>query len=218
MTKYFKVSLKSIETFTVKGTPEYKLANENPPFSKFLFWKTINNFQIHVMDLYLPKREFNHSNVKIDSRFETSNQMIYDFKEGRNTRIMADNFAHAFINKFGKREKEEYVFMPIPASTVVKNEKRFRLFCKLVCDALDFENGYESVSLMSDRQSFKGLHKELNKISNLQFNSMAIKGKKVILFDDVITSGASFKQMSNKIKSLGATKVFGFFLAMTKAS
>lgn len=49
----------------------------------------------------------------------------------------------------------------------------------------------------------------------LTINSEQYKGKNVLLFDDVITSGSSFKQVSAKLLETGAKSVTGIFLSKT---
>lgn len=52
-------------------------------------------------------------------------------------------------------------------------------------------------------------------IPYLILNSEQYKGKNVLLFDDVITSGGSFKQVAAKLLETGAKSVIGIFLAKT---
>ena len=42
-----------------------------------------------------------------------------------------------------------------------------------------------------------------------------IKGKNIVLIDDIITRGVTFNQVAAKLISLGALSVFGLFLAKT---
>ena len=54
-----------------------------------------------------------------------------------------------------------------------------------------------------------------NKMENLTFNKKYIRGKHVLLIDDVITTGASLIQIGNKLLELGAMSVRGVFMAKT---
>jgi ATP-dependent DNA helicase RecQ len=47
------------------------------------------------------------------------------------------------------------------------------------------------------------------------FNPEAFKGKGVILFDDIITSGKTFEQTAQRLLNDGAINVVGLFLGRT---
>lgn len=53
------------------------------------------------------------------------------------------------------------------------------------------------------------------KNENLKFNRIHIKGKHVLLVDDVITTGTSLVQIGKKLLELGALSVRGVFMAKT---
>ena len=60
----------------------------------------------------------------------------------------------------------------------------------------------------------KGIsHKEV--VSNLRIKKRDVQGMNVILFDDVLTSGQSFRQLRRKMMELGAKSVIGIFLGKT---
>ena len=52
-------------------------------------------------------------------------------------------------------------------------------------------------------------------LSNLQFTRRYIRGKHVVLLDDVLTTGTNFLHLSRKMKELGAVSVTGVFLGKT---
>ena len=54
-----------------------------------------------------------------------------------------------------------------------------------------------------------------DKLENIEFNAKYIKGKDVILCDDVTTTGQSLIQMKRKMLELGAKSVIGVFMART---
>ena len=53
------------------------------------------------------------------------------------------------------------------------------------------------------------------KLLDLQFTRRYIRGKNVVLLDDVLTTGESFRQLQRKMKQLGALSVIGVFLGKT---
>ena len=52
-------------------------------------------------------------------------------------------------------------------------------------------------------------------LEGLRINGSAFVGKRVILFDDVTTTGRSFVQLADNLMDAGATQVVGFFLGKT---
>ena len=78
-----------------------------------------------------------------------------------------------------------WILCVIPASTRWKNEKRYQTFCEEVAQNTGVING------------------------------SAFVGKRVILFDDVTTTGRSFVQLADNLMDAGATQVVGFFLGKT---
>ena len=61
----------------------------------------------------------------------------------------------------------------------------------------------------------KGRGKGKDTLGNLQFIRRYIKGRHVLLLDDVFTTGESFRQLQRKMKQLGALSVIGVFLGKT---
>lgn len=104
--------------------------------------------------------------------------------------------------------------VPIPASTKKAHGKRFTKFCKDLSRRLNISDGFRTLWIEYDREPLKGTYGE-NKIHNLTFNSKYIKGKHVLLIDDVITTGSSLVQIGKKLLELGASSVRGVFMART---
>ena len=44
---------------------------------------------------------------------------------------------------------------------------------------------------------------------------VSINGKKILLFDDIYTTGKSFLKVARKLKTLGALEVVGLFMGKT---
>ena len=76
-------------------------------------------------------------------------------------------------------------------------------------------NGYDYISIVSDRSDSRG-QKSSDTVWNLSFSS-SVRGKTIVLFDDITTRGTSFIQVASKLKEKGAANVIGFFLGKTVA-
>ena len=150
----------------------------------------------------------------VDINIKTVRNFIYDFKDGHKAIIeYAANIIVESIKKEGVN-LENTCLMIIPASKPEKTNKRFEYFCKIVAKALNIENGFNYLSAIEHEET-KGTSNK-NVIPYLILNSEQYKGKNVLLFDDVITSGGSFKQVAAKLLETGAKSGIGIFLAKTK--
>ena len=164
---------------------------------------------IYIFDYY-PKNRYKNediSEMQINMR-----KIIWNFKDGENTDVCAD-LVSDMLNKLDEEKRPKYWFCIIPASTKRKTEIRFMEFCNLVSQSTGINNGYSLITVQKDHEESKG-KQHVNKISNLNF-SEEIKGKGIILFDDVSTTGESFAQASQKILDTGGFLLFGFFLGKT---
>lgn len=80
----------------------------------------------------------------------------------------------------------------VPAATIENTERRFKTFSEEVCKECQMENGY-------------GHWEEAD----------FLKGKDIILFDDIIASGKSIASYADQLTSLGANVVAAIALGKT---
>ena len=159
---------------------------------------------------YFPKRIQNVGEKEIADR-----QLVYDFKDGRSHEAVAQMTAARMIEKHGNG-CSQLVFIPVPASSVRKNEIRYMDFCKRVCELTGAINGYDHVRVCGERLAIhenRKDEKEIRKVSIIEFDEEWFRGKAVIVFDDVITRGISFGMYANQLESFGANVIEGIFLA-----
>ena len=142
--------------------------------------------------------------------------LVFRFKEG--TENAAPLLAKIFSLCIGRmpffKEMKSPVLIPIPAATRERNIARFARFCSLLSRRLKIADGFRAIWIKEDREQLKGTTGH-NKLSNLIFHSEYIRGKDVILVDDIATTGQSFIQMKRKCMQLGANSVVGVFLGKT---
>lgn len=97
-----------------------------------------------------------------------------------------------------------------------RQRKRFPVACYYLSRELGIEDGYKAIWIAEDREQLKGREKSGGEIlSNLQFTRRYIRGKHIVLLDDVLTTGINFLHLSRKMKELGAVSVTGVFLGKT---
>lgn len=159
---------------------------------------------------YYPKRY----DVSFD--LEEYRQIIYRFKNGdigEETGRLMGWFIRELLQRIHLTIPINWWFCVIPASTERKTRARFRNFCKTVCDYTGLLNGYNIIYNTFDREA---IHLTNNRVSPLSFiNIREVSGKRIILFDDIITTGGSFTQTAEKLLDNGALEVIGLFLGQT---
>lgn len=140
--------------------------------------------------------------------------LVFRFKEGKQSGLVAKLFSLAIQRMPFLKELQNPVLIPIPAATKERNRQRFAQFNYLLAKRLKIEDGYRAVWIKEDREQLKG---QLNqdKLFNIDFNVRYIKGKEVLLVDDIVTTGDSFIQMKRRLMELGATSVIGLFFGKT---
>ena len=174
-------------------------------------YQSLINTPIHSMFSYLP--------TKYDA---TPNQwrtrgLVWDFKAGQHTEYVAKMIAAEILQHFGCFA-ENLVFACIPASNPEANETRYKEFSALVCQYTGAESAYNHIRVNGKRYAVHEHHngeKELKQTYVVDFDEEFFNGKKVIVFDDVITSGNSYVNFSRILDNFGAEVLSGFFLAKT---
>ena len=161
---------------------------------------------------YYPARIRNVGEKEIADR-----QLVFDFKDGKACEEVARRTTDKMLTLYGK-DCADVVFVPVPASTNKSNELRYKTFCRMVCELTGAENGYEHVTVCGERKTIHDNRKEedeIRKVNVVAFDESFFGGKKVLVFDDVITKGISYAKYANQIESLGAYVIGGMFLART---
>lgn len=147
-----------------------------------------------------------------DPACAANRSMIWDFKLGnyQTAHVLAVDFIRGH---FSRRELGDMVLCVIPASTVEKNDRRYRRFCDAVCADTGIENGFDFIHIMYDRENSRQ-EKQKKTTENLSFSDK-VNGKVVLLFDDIYTRGTSFSQCAEALTRRGAVDVLGLFLGKT---
>lgn len=83
-----------------------------------------------------------------------------------------------------------------------------------VSEATGIRNGFECIRIKFDRKDSRE-KKEANTVRNLEFDRAGIRGKWVLVLDDITTRGTSFVQCAEKLYANGAEYVCGFFMGKT---
>ena len=157
---------------------------------------------------YYPKNRF----PSVTAQQEADRRAVWNFKDGSYTYGL-NRLADFLDANFTKEEMKNVVVCVIPASTQYKNDIRYKTMCAKIAEKLPVINGYNYITINTDRSDSR-TQKSSDTVWNLSFSS-SVRGKTVVLFDDITTRGTSFIQVANKLKEAGASNVHGFFLGKT---
>jgi hypothetical protein len=158
---------------------------------------------------YYPKK------YNVSEAFCNCRDVIYHFKDGGYEDVM--NFGilkNEFISNYLSFDSSWWLSV-IPASSIINNTERNKEFVKDFSSELGIHNGFELITPITDRDS---IHESvdnrcIDRLSNLGFGE--VRGKKILLFDDVYTTGKSFVSIARELKRRGALNVYGLFLGKT---
>lgn len=160
---------------------------------------------------YYPVR---YTDISMESRI--ARDLIWGFKKGQYTDMVARNTAAKMKQCFGQ-DTSDLTFVCVPASTAEKNDIRYREFSEMVCRMTGAANGFDHVRVHEDRLALHENHheKSIDTVSVINFDEDYFAGRRVLCFDDVITRGLSFSRFADRLETMGASVVGGFFLGKT---
>lgn len=143
--------------------------------------------------------------------------MILGFKDGRNvhTRWAARQFAQALtaINL------SDVVVVCIPASTQWSHIRRWKRFSQMLCRLTGAVDGFDRIQVSGSRKRahITGEHELATNIKHyVHIDADWFRGRKVLVIDDIYTTGRSSQAFIGAIEAAGATVVMSMFLAKTK--
>nr|GEX82867.1 hypothetical protein [Tanacetum cinerariifolium] len=165
--------------------------------STFCELSDANDFKYFCLLPYLPTR------AQATTEQQLNRERVWRFKDGLNTKEIAYLISIALLRCFTPLQLQNMVLAVIPASTAAKNALRYEKFCSYVSEFTGLTNGFQCISVAQDREALKG-SVSANKVANLTYNNASIKGRQILLFDDVMTSGGSFTQNASCLMKNGA--------------
>ena len=164
---------------------------------------------------YFPARIKNVGQDAVAAR-----ELIWAFKDCR------DNADEKVAELTASRIKEEYgndvdnmIFVCVPPSKKDNYVSRFKTFCDEVSRLTGIENGFPHIVVMQSRPAVHEHRRGKKKCdvspSVVDYDAKFFKGKKVLVFDDVVTTGKSFARFANELEQKGAEVVGGMFIGKT---
>ena len=173
----------------------------------------------YLIDYYPTTVEFEADDEEWDNRwlvwhFKNDPEKTTEKAHRNSLDKVIPQFVKLLTNTFGREALGYLTFVCIPASTQEKNELRYKTFSAELCQETGIENGYEFTHVSRDRtaQHEGGERKDVN----YSFDDSFFRGKRVILFDDIITTGDSMRMAKAMLEKTGATVICGLAIGKTR--
>lgn len=147
------------------------------------------------IDYYIPKKDWNF----ITEEQRKFVQMVYDFKDGR---VSCSRLFKEALAKLDLPDSVSVVFMPC------SNQSKYLTRFSRLNNALSYEEKLHpmlySLTYLEARESKHNIkdRDKVNADSNIIINA-DIVGKKVVIIDDVITTGSSIKEHAEELANMG---------------
>lgn len=167
------------------------------PLKSLSSWDTLNSIPYYFFYYYVPTR---YSDLSSES--EHIRKELWNFKDGYYQDQFVDLMATKLRNTFGNADFLTLVC--IPASTVDSNRTRYKQFSHDLCSKLNMKNGFKHISIVKEKEpSHLGGRDE----AIYEFDRKFFSGKKIVLFDDVVTRGSSMRSFIESLEDAGADVV-----------
>lgn len=168
-----------------------------------------NGFTCFYYFRYYPTR------YEVEEKYQEYRKIVWNFKDGLYNydfhKSIADDFN--FLNL--PQPKTDWWICAIPASTEEKTITRFKRFCEVYAYEAGINNGYSLLFNQNDREAVH-LQENRGNVNLMEcIGFREIFGKKILLFDDIYTTGKSFLRVARELKAKGATHIVGLFLGKT---
>lgn len=140
-------------------------------------------------------------------------ERIYRFKQGVHIPGLLDEFCSMFENM--GLENGEYMLLCIPASDMVRTETRYRRFSKDLADKMNWRDGFGSLVPVARKPvHITGCRKMLAE-EDFIIDKKRLKGRRIVLLDDLLTTGLMVISISRILRKVGAKPVAAIFVGRT---
>ena len=147
-------------------------------------------------------------------------EWVINFKDGQKAQLKEG--AQMVISKlrqwYGDKARE-LVVVPVPCSSMAQYRFRFSYFCVVVANTLGQANPMQHVTILGKRTAaHRNPAHTVVKDDNyeVQVDGDFFKGKKVVIVDDIVSSGRTADDFANLLEQAGAEVKGGIFFAKTK--
>lgn len=159
---------------------------------------------------YIPRRCAEYAPFEL----QDTCRKILDFKHGRKyaARWAAEEVGRALA----AAKLQDVVFICTPASCQRTYIRRCRTFSRMLCSSCGMADGFNYIEVIGNRKkAHKGAARDASLVQNVVISS-DLRGKKVLLFDDIYTTGATSRAFIDRLQAAGAEVCGAVFLAKTR--
>ena len=150
----------------------------------------------------------------VNDNLDGITRLILDFKDGRN--YAKSWAAKAMAEALRCLDLSDVYLVGIPAASRYSHTRRYKRFISLLCHLTGARNGYEMISVCGARGRVHIDGRSEGLLHNVRFAD-CISGKRVIVIDDICTTGTTADYFIDCLKSAGADVCMALFLAKTKS-
>lgn len=174
----------------------------------------INDLKLYYVYDYVPKND-----TPSDAKPTRIQRLIWTFKNDRTRITKVQHFKAlrhvvrllvGLIHDHFQEWSNDLVLVCVPASSPSKNQRRWKVFSEVVCKLTGIANGYPHVHVTG---SSIPSHIGGGGNAPTTFDNNFFKGKDVVLFDDLVTTGYTMKTTSRALESAGTRSVIHVALA-----
>ena len=147
-------------------------------------------------------------------------EWVINFKDGQKAQLKEG--AQMVISKlrqwYGDKARE-LVVVPVPCSSMAQYRFRFSYFCVVVANTLGQANPMQHVTILGKRTAaHRNPAHTVVKDDNyeVQVDGDFFNGKKVVIVDDIVSSGRTADDFAKMLEEAGAEVKGGIFFAKTK--
>lgn len=154
--------------------------------------------------------------------------LIWDFKASppypcNNKEILrrhkrATNFILPYvediINHYFKDLTKDLTLVCVPASSKEVNNRRFGDFSKQLCKSIGMQNGFGHIKIIQDGEATHHYYDDAEPVIYVR-DKKFFTGKNVLIFDDIVTTGASIEQFKSKLEKAGANVIGAIMIGKT---
>ena len=144
-------------------------------------------------------------------------RMIIGFKDGRN--VYSRWAAHQFARALAATNMKDVVIVCIPASTTAAHVRRWKRFSTELCRLTGAVNGFDRIQVSGSRKRahITGEYELCTNIKHyVHIDDDFFRGKKVLVIDDIYTTGQSSSAFIGAMQAAGADVLMALFLGRTK--